>query len=228
MVTTAKVSCFRVRRVQALFFGVFPGARLSVYTISHGPFREGSWDPWHILATWRRGMGIFWLQILVGWYRDLYPGPPACESWVIAIITLRGPQNYLLLNNSKNLLQTLAKAPWFWETKRETGRSGSYCRTVEFADGQSMGCQTSSTTVCKWQCWVEWSKLTGSSTSAWGPCCLRQTLQHTLVHIIRAIIDTALFYSSISFQMHATKLTLQRQFQHGPKLPASPLQEILL
>ncbi len=56
-------------------------------------------------------MGVFWLQTLVGRYRDLYPGPPTYESRVIPIITLREPQNYLLLNNSKNLLQTLAKAP---------------------------------------------------------------------------------------------------------------------
>ena len=35
-------------------------------------------------------MGVFGLQTLVGRHRDSNPGPPACESGVVAI-TLRGP-----------------------------------------------------------------------------------------------------------------------------------------
>ncbi len=35
-------------------------------------------------------MGVFWLQTLVGRHRDLNPGPPACESGIVAI-TPRGP-----------------------------------------------------------------------------------------------------------------------------------------
>ncbi len=57
------------------FFFCHPGCSAFAYTI---PFR----DPWHIFATWRRGMGVFGLQTLVGRHRDLNPGPPAWESGV--------------------------------------------------------------------------------------------------------------------------------------------------
>ncbi len=40
-------------------------------------------------------MGVFGLQTLVGWHRDPNPGPPACESGVVAI-RLRGIQLHIL------------------------------------------------------------------------------------------------------------------------------------
>ncbi len=57
-----------------LFFG-HPGC--SAFCVHH-PFQ----GPWGIFATWRRGMGVFGLQTLVGRHRDLNPGPPAWESGV--------------------------------------------------------------------------------------------------------------------------------------------------
>ena len=56
-------------------FFSYPGCLAFTYTI---PFR----DPWHIFATWRRSMGVFGLQTLVGRHQDSSPGPPAWESGV--------------------------------------------------------------------------------------------------------------------------------------------------
>ncbi len=71
------------------FFG-HPGCSAFSYTI---PF--GTLD-----ASLRPGGGVWgrWAPKLVGRHRDLNPGPPACESGVLAI-TLRGPPRYIKFKN---------------------------------------------------------------------------------------------------------------------------------
>ncbi len=71
------------------FFFVIPGAWPLAYTIPRGPF----WGGGTLDTSLRPGGGVWGClgsKLLMGRHRDWNPGPPACESGVVAF-TLGGP-----------------------------------------------------------------------------------------------------------------------------------------
>ena len=67
----------KTNEMACLFFLVIPGARLSRTPSLSGPLTH--------LCDLEAGYGGVWAPNLVGRHRDSNPGPPACESGVVAI-----------------------------------------------------------------------------------------------------------------------------------------------